>query len=313
MVKPDKTELKKEMKELTGDKTSFAATFDVFGKLTEIESRTSVAILNSKVPWGETRKYLKAFTSEEAQMSSLGQFITDLFNEVGHGSMEVIDKSSFYILYEIENSPVARMYQEDTGKRSCYATVDAISRFFTEDLEIPCTVTEEECINEGADSCIFSVELQPLATFQVVFDDVDNKIMLLVDKGVSEVEEIVKDATIPKEEYTFRHKVLSDFQIIDEETGGLTEAGEAYLMYLRSPLRKKEEEFSPPWKHFSELSGKIAGAKSFAEAFSEISEEEELPWMVDEAEFEDLTKKAQSSTSFAEMMSGMSFEDDGDD
>ena len=52
----------------------------------------------------------------------------------------------------------------------------------------------------------------------------------------------------------------------------------------------------------AELTSTIAATQSFAEALVVVTEEEQLPWEVDENELVDLKERAKDKTSFAELL-----------
>ena len=54
---------------------SFAEALSSLDRLTKIESKLSVAIRNSKVPWKETRRILKCITPDEFSNTPLFQYV----------------------------------------------------------------------------------------------------------------------------------------------------------------------------------------------------------------------------------------------
>ena len=53
----------------------------------------------------------------------------------------------------------------------------------------------------------------------------------------------------------------------------------------------------------AELTSTIAATQSFAEALVVVSDEEQLPWEVEESELIDIRERAKDKTSFAELFS----------
>jgi hypothetical protein len=96
----------------TGGK-GFASVMSDFVKLTEMENKISAAIDNSKVPWIETRKYLKGENVNEIINTPLGQFIQDLFREMGLGDLELTNFDSFEYTFTVKDCPVCKLDNND--------------------------------------------------------------------------------------------------------------------------------------------------------------------------------------------------------
>jgi len=78
--------------------------------------------------------------------------------------------------------------------------------------------------------------------------------------------------------------------------------GRTFYKFRFNNPREEEENFEPPWKTMAELTSTIAATQSFAEALVVVTEEEQLPWEVDENELVDLKERAKDKTSFAELL-----------
>jgi hypothetical protein len=298
-----------------GQGSSFAELIASFGKLTQIESRITTAIEKSKVPWVETRKYLKGQDVNEISNTPLAQFITNLFNEIGLGKLNLNNTSYLQYVYQVKDCPICKLFSDIKGKRVCNPTVDALNRFFANDLELITEIEETKCINAGDEFCEFKVTMQPLPVYQIAFDDTDNEIIkkLEEDGKSNDPNSMAKKMNMDTEEIDYRYQCLKQFQIINDKNE-LTIAGKTYRDFIiQYPPNNQERFFEPPWKSMYELTSAIAAAQSFAEAFIEIQDNEELPWEMDDAEVIDLQKKAKEKKGFAELLSGSIKDDDEED
>ena len=291
---------------------SFASMMSTFGKLIEIESKIDMGIQHSKVPWSETRKFLKGRSQAGIMNTSLYQYMESLFYEIGLGTLQLDDSMDFRYLFTLPDCKVCALFNDIENKRVCTPVVETLARFFHEDLNISCNVKETECKNMGADSCKFLVELEPLSVYQILLDDSDMQILLKLTTSESSAEDICKDLGRNLEEVQYILGVLKYYQIIDKNNR-LTDAGEAYRNFIESHPPDKPEEFDPPWKSMEKISSAIAATQSFAEAMVEITEDDGLPWKLDEAEIVDLRQKAEDKKSFGEFLSDFSKEDDEDE
>lgn len=281
---------------------SFASMMSTFGKLTEIESRIDTGIQQSKVPWSETRKFLKGISQAGIMNTPLYQYMQNLFYEIGLGTLQLEDARDFRYLYSIPDCTVYQLFQDIKDKRVCTPVVEALARFFHEDLGISCNVKETECINAGADSCKFLVEVEPLSVYQILLDDFDMEIMAKLGSSEVATGDLAKDLNKDPDDLQYNMDVLKYYQIIDSGNA-LTDAGEAYKNFIESHPPETVEEFEPPWKAMERISSAIAATQSFAEAMVEVTEDDGLPWKMDEAEIIDLKDKAKDKKSFAEFLS----------
>jgi predicted hydrocarbon binding protein len=298
-----------------GQGSSFAELISSFSKLTQIESRITTAIEKSKVPRMETRKYLKGIDVEEISNTPLAQFITNLFNEIGLGELNLTDASHLQYRYQVKDCPICKLFSDVKDKHVCNPTVDALNRFFANDLYLITDITEIRCINAGDELCEFKVTLQPLPVYQVAFDDSDNKIIMNLDvEGKSNSPtKLAKKLKMDEEEMDNRFKCLMQFQIMDSGNQ-LTPAGRTYRDFIiKYPPKDQERFFEPPWKSMYEITSAIAAAQSFAEAFIEISENEKLPWEMEDAEIIDIREKAKDKKGFAELLTESVKDDDEED
>ncbi|MCD6461480.1 MAG: hypothetical protein J7L61_01930 [Thermoplasmata archaeon] len=282
--------------------SSFAKTLATLQKLTRIEAGISHAVESSKVPPVETRKFLRAETPEQAANTPLFQFFRRVFRDIGLGDMEIIDVERFKHTYRIRDNPVARMYPEIQGKKTCYVTTDALAQVYAKDLQIVNTSEEVECINEGKEACVFEVNLQPLSVYQMVLDRTDRSLVEEISRrGAADTRVLAEALSLEEEDVEYRLDILSRYHIIDEG-GRLTRLGTTYSKYVSGLLIGKEEDFPPPWEHISDVTASIAGVASFAEAFSETVESTPI-WEVDEREIINLSEEAKKSKGFAELLS----------
>ena len=133
--------------------TSFAKTLATLQKLTKIESGIASIISSSKIPHAETRKFLRGETREQCMNTPLFQFMQKVFHDVGLGSMEIVEVEQFKHVFSVPSNPIAILYPEVKGKRTCYVTADALSQFYSKDMGLVNTVEEIECQNADAKAC----------------------------------------------------------------------------------------------------------------------------------------------------------------
>jgi hypothetical protein len=268
-----------------------------------MESKIEAAIQNSKVPWQETRKFLKGMELNQVLNTPLSQFIQDLFREIGLGDMELAKKDNFHYIYTIKDSPIVNLFRDIPDKKVCEPTVDAIYRFFAEDLGLESEVLETKCSNAGDELCEFQMELQPFNVFDIALDKTDMDMLILInDQNLSEVSAIAEKMQLDDDEVRARLIILRYYEIVDENNN-ITEAGKTFYKFRQNNPFKEEEYFDPPWKSMAELTSTIAATQSFAEALVVVAEEEQLPWEIDENELVDLKEKAKDKASFAELLS----------
>lgn len=280
--------------------TSFAEAMSTLDRLGKIESKLAAAISNSKVPWKETRRLLKCSTTVEMSNTPLFQFMQALFEQIGLGGLEVAEVQHFKFVFVIKKPVITGIYPTVEGKKTCYIVADALSQFFSRDLSLPNTTEETRCTKAGDEHCQFKVELQPLAVYQLALDDMDKQIIGEIQNSKPTREKLAESLKLMEDELGYRLDVLRSYKILDENDS-ITEIGTTYYKYGHGPLRDAEEDFEPPWKAMSELSGLIAPSTSFAEAFTEAADDEPL-WDVDENEVINLAEEAKKSKSFAELL-----------
>ncbi len=269
------------------------------GKLTKLESAINAAIESSKVPEYETRKLLKARNSNQAKNTAVFQFIRNLFSKIGLGILYLEEKENFRLILVNEDNKVKDMYPDVKGKKTCYIVADALSDFFSEDLNIPADVKEVECINAGDEVCKFEVDLQPLAVYKIALDEIDDKIIghVVKDDNLDEISDYLE---LPEEEVKYRIDILKSYHILGSDMS-LTKIGQTYHKYGQSVVDEISEQKEPPWKTMSEISQVIADSDSLAEAISSsVSNEEEE---IESSEVVNLASEAEKSKSFAQLVS----------
>ena len=288
---------------------SFASMMNTFGKLTELESKIDKGIQYSKVPWGETRKFLKGISQAGVMNTPLYQYMQNLFYEIGLGTMDLEETNDFRYLFSIPDCSVCDLFLDVRDKRVCNPTVEALARFFHEDLGISCSVKEMDCKNMSANTCRFLVEVEPLSVYQILLDDFDMKIMAQLRDVETSTKDIAVKLKRDPEDLQYNLDILRYYQIITKNNK-LTDAGEAYKNFIDShPPGKGVSDFDPPWKSMEKISSAIAATQSFAEAMVEISEQDVLPWKVPDAQVVEMRDKAKDKKSFAELMKQFSKED----
>lgn len=282
---------------------SFAELMNNFNKLTEMESRIETAIENSKVPWIETRKFLKSLNLNQVKNTPLSQFIKELFFELGLGELELSEKNNYRYVYQIKDCPVCNLFRDVHDKMVCQPTADAISRFFTEDMGLEGEVEETKCVNANDEFCEFRMKLQPFTVLEKALDRMDFEILTFFSENNIEMElPILSDKLdIDEDELRARLTLLQYYEIIDDNYQ-ITQVGKTFYDYRKNNPFEEEEAFDPPWKSMSELTSTIAATQSFAEALVVVTEEEQLPWEIDETELIDLKERAKDKTSFAELL-----------
>ncbi|MDW7733318.1 MAG: 4-vinyl reductase, partial [Methanolobus sp.] len=141
---------------------SFAQSMGAFGTLLKVQQNISDRFPKAKIPWDETRKFLKCFTIDSIRSNSLYKFHMKLFNEIGLGSMQLISYAPMNYIFAVPNNPICNCYPALNNQKVCVATTDALHRFFTEEMELECSVEETECTKNGDPVCKFKVALQPI-------------------------------------------------------------------------------------------------------------------------------------------------------
>jgi len=283
------------------DGGSFAQMMSNFTKLTELEAKISSGIQTSKIPPKEVRKFLKTTELDDLIHNDLVQFMCQLFNEMGLGMMQLTETRCFRYQFTAPGCPVCSLFPDIPGKKVCAPTVDALTRFFGENMNITANTIELRCINMGDPACEYQVTLKPLPTYQVLFDEKDDAILrAIAENGFSEAA-IMTQANLSKEDMEKRLDIMRHYQLLDHRQA-LTSAGDVlYKFLVANPLRE-DEDFSPPWKEMAQIRDVISKSSSFAQAMVEIAEEEKLPWEGDDAEIVDLRDKAKSKGGFAEFL-----------
>jgi hypothetical protein len=237
---------------------SFAESMGAFGKMLKIQEKISDQFPKSKVPWSETRKFLKAHDINSIKSTPLYKFHMNLFKKIGLGDMQLVSYAPMHYIFAVPNCPVCSLYPALENQKVCVATSDALHRFFTEDLELECTVEEIECVKDGDKLCKFKVDLQPISAYQIMLDSYDKRI--LHGERPSELDE----ADIQQ-----RIDTLTVYKLI--ENGKLTDIGDAYLQYAGN-VDVEEKEFEPPWKKEEELAEIASKKKTFGAAFGEMAQ-----------------------------------------
>ena len=292
---------------------SFAELMNNFSKLTEMESRIEAAIKNAKVPWQETRKFLKGMNLDQVLNTPLSQFIQDLFKEIGLGSLELSEKENFKYIYHIKDCPICGLFRDIPDKKVCEPTVDAIYRFFSEDLGLDGEVQETKCINIGDEFCEFKLDLQPFNVFDIALDKTDIEIMKsIIELNTVEISELANQLQLDEDELRARFTMLQYYEILNDDYL-ITDVGSTFFKFRSNNPREEEPYFDPPWKSMAELTSTIAATQSFAEALVVVAEEEQLPWEVDESELVDIKERAKDKSSFAQLLSSEAKEESEDE
>jgi len=277
---------------------SFAQSMGAFGTLLKVQQNISERFPKSKVPWNETRKFLKCFTIDAIRSNSLHKFHMKLFNESGLGSMQLISYAPMNYIFAVPNNPICNCYPALNNQKVCVATTDALHRFFTEELELECSVEETECIKNGDPVCKFKVALQPISAYQIMLDEQDKMILSGVRPPVDQNELIE------------RVKALTVYKLLDN--GKLSEIGNAYMQFAGN-MKAQEKIFDPPWKKEEEIAAVASKHSTFGSAFGEMAQKiqdtpkEKAPPAKSTAKEENpkLQEEAKKTDSFAELMAKM--------
>ncbi len=274
---------------------SFAQSMGAFGALLKIQQNISEKFPKAKVPWSETRKFLKSFSIDAIRSSALYNYHVKLFSETGLGAMQLISYAPMNYVFAVPDNPVCNCYPALNNQKVCVATTDALHRFFSEGLELDCSVEETECIKNGDQACKFKVSLQPISAYQVLLDEHDRMILTGVRPPVDE-NELVE-----------RVRSLTIYKLLDN--GRLSEIGVAYMQFASS-MKKTEKVFDPPWKAQEELASIASSHNTFGSAFGAMAQKVQTtapapkaqPAPALSAKIQDDAKK---SDSFAELMAKM--------
>ncbi|WP_321431033.1 hypothetical protein [uncultured Methanolobus sp.] len=274
---------------------SFGQSMGAFGALLKLQQNISDKFPKAKVPWNETRKFLKASTIELIRSTSLYKFHMKFFTDIGLGNMQLISYAPMHYIFAVPNNPVCNFYPALQNQKVCVATTDALHRFFREDLELECSVEETECIKNGDPVCKFKVDLQPISAYQVMLDDYDKKILSGIRPPVDDNE--LRD----------RVRTLTIYKLLD--SGRLSEIGNAYMQFA-SNMPVQEKVFDPPWKLQEELSSIADSHSTFGGAFGAMAQKVQVPDKSAPAppvseETAKLQEEAKKTDSFAELLSKM--------
>jgi hypothetical protein len=277
---------------------SFGQSMGAFGALLKLQQNISEKFPKAKVPWNETRKFLKASTIELIRGTSLYKFHMKFFKDIGLGNMQLISYAPMHYIFAVPNNPVCNFYPALQNQKVCVATTDALHRFFREDLELECSVEETECIKNGDPVCKFKVDLQPISAYQVMLDEYDKKILSGIRPPVDDTE--LRD----------RVRTLTIYKLLD--SGRLSEIGNAYMQFANN-MPVQEKVFDPPWKLQEELSSIAETHSTFGGAFGEMAKTIQAPDKSAPAEPEPavseetakLQEEAKKTDSFAELLSKM--------
>lgn len=236
---------------------SFAQSLGAFGTMLKIQETISSRFPISKVPWKDTRVFLRAHTIESIRSTSLYEFMMRLFKDVGLGDMQLVGYAPMHYVFAVPGCPVCNIYPALHNQKVCVATTDALHRFFKEELELECVVEETECVKDSGTVCKFKVSLQPISAYQVLLDDNDR--MILSGK---------RPPAMEQPELVSRVEVLTIYKLLDR--GKLSDIGEAYMQFAGS-MPVKEKIFDPPWKTAEELKSIISKHGTFGSAFGEMA------------------------------------------
>lgn len=236
---------------------SFAQSLGAFGTMLKIQEMISTKFPSSKVPWKDTRIFLRAHTIESIRSTPLYGFMMRLLRDVGLGDMQLVGYAPMHYIFAVPACPVCNIYPALHNQKVCVATSDALHRFFKEELELECTVEETECVKDSASVCKFKVSLQPISAYQVLLDDNDR--LILSGK---------RPPTMEQPELVNRVEVLTIYKLLDR--GKLSGIGEAYMQFAGS-MPVKEKLFDPPWKTAEELKSIISKHGTFGSAFGELT------------------------------------------
>ncbi len=277
---------------------SFAQSMGAFGALLKLQQNISERFPKSKVPWNETRKFLKASSIELIRSTPLYRFHMGMFKEIGLGNMQLVSYAPMHYIFAVPNNPVCNFYPALNDQKVCVATTDALHRFFREELELECSVEEIECIKNGDPVCRFKVDLQPISAYQVMLDEHDKMILSGVRPPVDENE--LKE----------RVRVLTVYKLL--EKGRLSEIGSAYMQFAGT-MKVEEKVFDPPWKLQEELSSIAETHNTFGGAFGEMAKKVQSSQATDtqtpkepvSRETRQLQEEAKKTDSFAELLSKM--------
>ncbi len=247
----------------------FAETFSTFGRITSLESSIPKLICTSRVPARETRKLLRCRSPQEASNVPVFQFMRRLFNQIGF-SLSVQDIDVFTVALRVK-PPIYDSPSKQ--KKTCFTTAEAILRFFFKDLKLKCEVEEIECINEGAEFCIFKCTFEFLSLCRIALDEHDKRLIRLIAKNMA-FEELLRDGFDKDEDaLRFRLDIIKEYEIIDSQHR-LSDRGREFLRFLEE-VGDEEDDFEPPWKDIKDISSVVSEVSSFAEALKESSDKDD--------------------------------------
>lgn len=267
---------------------SFAEVVSVLERLNALEASVATAIENARVPPSEVRLLLRAEAAAPAANTPAFQFMRQIFAQVGLPlTVEAVGR--FTLAVGLEETSYARLFAGEKPGKTCAFVSEALSRFLDADLGLPSEVEEVACRNAEDPKCLFVASLDPLAVRLTILDAVDWAIL----RRLGSEGDLAGAMRLPKDEFDFRMERLLGYGLASVNGDRLPD-GEVVLAQGPPP-----DDFEPPWRKVSELSGAIADAQSFAEAFVRVAPRDPPEQPAADVETEAL---AAGCRSFAELL-----------
>jgi len=237
---------------MAGD--SFSDVMGSFGNSLMFQAKVSAFVRKSEMPAEDVRAFLRARGG--GGETQLFRYMAEGFGEIGIGKLSFGGVEGLTFSFAVAGCKLVELYPWSKGQKLCQMTATLLSRVFTEDMGLPCTVTETACAGEGNRTCDFEVKLQPLSAYGVMFTGEDAAIL----RGVLDGDGVPSDAGE-------RAELLSQMGLLKGEE--VSEEGRAFVKFVEAPRPEKPEPEAPWQKKKSSMDEDVFKLmdKAFDKAF----------------------------------------------
>ncbi|WP_456475157.1 chemotaxis protein CheC [Candidatus Pyrohabitans sp.] len=260
-----------ELQGFEGESLPFSELLGGFEKVFEVEDRVNDFLENVRVPVAAKRAFLRSSARGDFEVDRLKALLERMLVQVGIGekvSLHLEAPLTYHL--RVEGCHICAMVPGG----ACHTTSTAVGRFFMENLGIGVTIEEIECRNSGGDACVHRIELEQIDAFSALPTASDIVLLGLLEKGYTQLQELVQKSDLPREEVNEALKVLEYYGIVQSKGKEfeMTPLGEVFLTFARNAYPAKEENIEG-WDDIAEIEAKIKSRKEHA---SEPGEK--APW-----------------------------------
>lgn len=252
---------------------NFSQLLGSFERVIEVEEKVNDFLESISVPVAARRAFLRSSAVGGFAEDRLRLLIENMLVRAGIGekvSLEI--KAPLTYRLRVEGCHICAILPSG----ACHTTSTAVGRFFMENLKVGVTVREVECRNSGGEACVHELSLEQIDAFSVLPTASDIVLLNLLDRGYTQLQEIVQESDLPREEANEALKVLEYYGIVQREGNEvrMTPLGEVFLTFARNayPMR---EEVQEDWDDMAKIEARI---KSKKESMPEPGEKP--PWEV---------------------------------